>query len=627
MICTPLIIGIFLLGTLIPAQLCATDYPTHVADSLLHVTGARGWLPCNDGSLVGAYINCGNVTGRVPVYDYCSQPGVSRSWDGGVTWRFENVDAPDFSDSKMVRLRGGALLSPHNRWFGRFILSTDGGRSWNPTFDSTLSDTAFWGNNSLQLFRDHRGILFWIGNGFLYYSLDNGTSRAAMLGAYTDEEYHVLPPNGLIVTTSLEVGADPTEISMSFNHGKSWVATKQAYRKWDSELDITGFAIVRDTVYAKVLLYDKFPTRVRFYTEHWSSSEMAWQSGPYRGLCWGYRDALVDSADSWYGWTPHGFYRTKAGDSTCVRIVWVPYDSTKPYKRADTLLPVMKATVEGMFYDLDGNVHPNGSDIVVSTNDSRPISRIDRLYYCNGIEYVIGGRNLDALWLEPSRSQNAILTYTITPNKRLATIEVNAIDTALPMYFSLLVEDSQLGQQRFVDSLIPNGVIPKLKVLISNDDGTAYRILCDYPDGPYVWYKDGIPWQIPGYYIGTVYSDSVIKWPMPGRYKVKGRNNNGCDVFSEEVSIGITDVAADDKEAGNHIQVVVTDNEIRIRNSDDAPETISVAVFDLLGNALNVDVVKAGNEFVIQTDTLKGIVALVLSDSFGNQARRIVLVQ
>ena len=623
---TPLIIGIFLLNALMPTQLYATHYPTHVADSLLHVTGARGWLPCNDGSLVGAYINCGNLNPILFYPDYCSQPVVSRSWDGGVTWIIERSDAPDYSYSKMVRLRRGLLLSPHNRWFGRFNLSTDGGRSWNPAFDSTFSDTAFYGEHSGQLFRDHRGILYWIGRGFLYYSLDNGASRSALTGQslWDWEVYYVLPPNGLMVLRMLQTGSASSEIIMSFNHGRTFVTTATE----SGTMDINGFEVANDTPTISTAYFAGFPLPrfVGYSTEYWNEQQRKWEEGRYRGECW-YLGAMLDSNDAWYGWSPYGFYRTKAGDSACVRIVWATYDSTKPKKRADTLLPVMKATVEGMFYDLDGNVHPNGSDIVVSTNDSRPISRIDRLYYCNGIEYVIGGRNLDALWLEPSRSQNAILTYTITPNKRLATIEVNAIDTALPMYFSLLVEDSQLGQQRFVDSLIPNGVIPKLKVLISNDDGTAYRILCDYPDGPYVWYKDGIPWQIPGYYIGTVYSDSVIKWPMPGRYKVKGRNNNGCDVFSEEVSIGITDVAADDKEAGNHIQVVVTDNEIRIRNSDGATETISVAVFDLLGNALNVDVFKAGNEFVIQTDTLKGIVAVVLTDSRGNQARRIVLVQ
>lgn len=445
-----------------------------------------------------------------------------------------------------------------------------------------------------------------------------------MMGADVDEVYYVLPPKGLMVNRRLQTGSAASEIIMSFNHGRTWVTT--AEESWG--MDINGFEVANDTPTISTVYWDRNPSPrlVRRSTEYWNEQQRRWEVGRYRGECW-YLGALVDSADSWYGWRSAGFYRTKAGDSACVRIVRVAGDLTEPNKPADSLLPVMKARVAGMFYDLAGNVHPNGSDVVIPTDEGRPVSRIDRLYVCGGVELVIGGRQLDAIWLEDSGSSNAILTYTRTANKMLATVEVNAIDTSLPMHFSFIVEDPVLGQQRFVDSVIPNGVIPKLKVLISNDDGTAYRILCDYPDGPYVWYKDGTPMQKQGAYRGNLIGDSAIQRPKPGRYKVKGRNNNGCDVFSEEVSVGITDVAVAGADTGSGIRVVLTDNEIRIRNSDNAAEIKSVAVFDLLGNALNVNGFKAGNEFVIQTDKLKGIVALVLTDSQGNQARRIVLVQ
>lgn len=619
---TSITYGVLLFGVLLQTALLATGEITVERDSLLHVTGARGLLPCNDGSLISPYINCGNLAAGDPS-DYCSQPIVSRSWDGGITWSIERVDAPDYSYSKMVRLRGGDLLSPHNRWFGGFVVSTDGGRSWNPTFDSTKIDTAYGVVGvTFQLFRDHRGILFWIGGGILYYSLDNGVSRSAMMGAFTREAFYVVPPRGLIVTRRIEAGTDPSEIYMSFNHGKTWVTSKQEYTNYDSGLDITGLAIVRDTVFVGLSFYERFPTRVRFYTEHWSNDDMNWQPGQYRGRCWHF-EALVDSADAWYGWYESGFYRTNPGDSSCVRIVRAS-DSTKLKKPADSLLPLMKATVEGMFYDLAGNVHPNGSDIVIPTESGRPISRIDRIYVCGGVEFVIGGRQLEAIWLEDSRSTNAILTYTRTSNKMLATVEVNAIDTSQPMSFSFLVEDAKLGQQRFVDSVLP--ITRKPEVRLWDKNGVPYKMTCSYQDGPYLWYKDGVPWQIPGAYVGTAYADSVIEMPLPGRYMVKGRNNNGCDVFSQEVSVGITDVFENSTSPVDAFQVISQGNEIRIRGTRES-EKVAISAYDILGNALNLSMVRSGSEYVLSTDELSGIIALVLIDSMGNQARRIVLVQ
>ncbi|MBI2793812.1 MAG: hypothetical protein HYX66_04075 [Ignavibacteria bacterium] len=622
MIWTLIRMSVLLFGILLPAQLCASDNPFHVRDSLLHVTGARGWLPCTDGSLIGAYINCGNLTPGRGIYE-CSQPVVSRSWDGGVTWAIENVDAPDFSYSKMVRLRGGNLLSPHNRWFGGFITSTDAGRSWTPTFDSTIFNSAYdVGGETFQLFRDYRGILFWLGGGILYYSLDNGASRAAIMGAFTRENYYVLPPNGLMVTTMIEAGTDPSEIQMSLNHGKTWFVARREYSNYDSSLDITGLAIVRDTVVAGQFLYKWRPGRARFYTEYWNSGELKWQKGLYRGECWTF-DAMVDSADSWYGWEEDGFYRLKSGDSTCVRIVRAS-DSTRPLKPADSLLPLMKAMVEGMFYDLAGNVHPNGSDVVISTGDSRPISRIDRMYVCGGVEFVIGGRQLEAIWLEDATTSNAALTYTTTQNNMLATVEVNAVDSSLPMRFSFIVQDPILGQQRFVDSVIPISGTPDVRLWDDND--IPYKITCSYKDGPYMWYKDGIPWQLPGAYVGTVYGDSVIQMPKPGRYMVKGRNNNGCDVFSQVVSVGITDVFSDGVADGDAFQVITKGNEIRIRGNRES-EAVSILAYDLLGNAVSLKMSRMGFENVISTVELSGIIALVLTDSSGNQERRIVLVQ
>ncbi len=93
---------------LICAVLCALSTGAAQVDSFFYVTGGRGMVPCKDGSFIGGSVSC-----RGPelnsVSDWCHRPVLTRSWDGGKSWTPEDVDAPDYSPSGIVRLRNGDL--------------------------------------------------------------------------------------------------------------------------------------------------------------------------------------------------------------------------------------------------------------------------------------------------------------------------------------------------------------------------------------------------------------------------------------------------------------------------------------------------------------------------------------
>ncbi|MBK7032461.1 MAG: exo-alpha-sialidase [Ignavibacteria bacterium] len=132
-------------------------------------------VPCNDGSIIGGYINCPTFPPNYYISDHCDRPVLTRSWDGGKTWVAEDVGAPNYAYSGIVRLRGGELLTAHNSWLYGFLKSMDNGRTWQATFDTAQAAPVFGVGEVIgMLFRDHRGILYWKLGGELHMSLDNG---------------------------------------------------------------------------------------------------------------------------------------------------------------------------------------------------------------------------------------------------------------------------------------------------------------------------------------------------------------------------------------------------------------------------------------------------------------------
>lgn len=559
----------------------------------LYLRGARGMVPCTDGSFVGGYINCPGrrLGGRIS--DQCVLPMITRSWDGGKTWHAEQVDAPDHAFSGIVRLRHGVLLTAHNRWMHSFIQSTDNGRTWHPTFDSTQADTA--DNNNITtgfLIRDDRGILFWwLGAGGLMMSIDEGRSFIGLSGADIREGYYVLAPDGLLVTHLVQAGTSPGSIQMSFNHGRSWVETLRGYDRYghdlgwrDSTSTITGAVVIRDTVAVNDrfgfypdggLRYEPRPR-----TLYWQADQRTWNVG--RFLHSFGTNGIMDSTECFYT----GAFATLAlyPEDNVRKIVSreIPVDSIP--KDGDTMV-YTRGRLYDHFYDLEGNIHPHGSGVYVPRRALRPVSRLDRLYTCTGVEYVVGGQYLDTVMLDTSRSDNAKLTYTMTPNRRMATVVIEARDTVQPLRFTMIVDDSLVGRQWFTDSVLTTTVRP----VIADTQRLTYRYLtCTYAEGPFMWYYNDTLMPHPKW-IG-MYGDSLVMNPRPGRYKAVGKSRYGCDVFSNEVVITTTHTNENVLREQFSAQTE-TDGTIVLRWTDQNMVPASIHAYDVLGRRLDCDIV------------------------------------
>ncbi|MCO6465983.1 MAG: exo-alpha-sialidase [Bradyrhizobiaceae bacterium] len=586
----------------------------------LYLKGARGMVPCNDGSFVGGYINCPTFPPGYYESDHCDRPVLTRSWDGGKTWVAEDVGAPNYAYSGIVRLRGGILLTAHNSWLYGFLTSTDNGRSWQATFDTTNAIPVLGVGEVIgMLFRDHRGLLYWKLGGELHVSLDNGKTFVWLRYSDLREGYYVLPPDGLLVTHTVGSGTTFGSIQMSFNHGRSWSKTLKGYDRGtfpngDSTSILTGCVVIRDTI----AVYDWFgyyPDGGHSYqpvprTLHWQTTSRTWRAGRFLhgfGLY-----GVMDSTECW-----HDGYRALALNDTIPRSVSrdIPADSIPP--PGDTLV-YTRGRLYGLFYDLDGNVHPLGTEVYIPRRAPRPVSRLDRLYTCTGVEYVVGGHHLDTVIMDPTRSVNAKLSYTITPNKRLSTIVVEAIDTTRPMYFTMVVDDSIVGRQWFSDS-----VMTATKPVVALGRSYLDTVLrCTYPDGPFMWYYNDtlMPHRIVG-----INADSVIFKPKPGRYKVVAKSLFGCDVWSNEVVVTTTGIEeSGGNEDGRYSFYPDSDGSIHVRWTGFGPSPSSVTAFDILGRRLEADVRISANEVVVDFEDHQKMVFIMISTGKAVQVLRVL---
>ncbi|HLP29014.1 MAG TPA: sialidase family protein [Candidatus Didemnitutus sp.] len=575
----------------------------------LYLKGARGMVPCNDGSIIGGYINCPTFPPGYYESDHCDRPVLTRSWDGGKTWVAEDVGAPNYAYSGIVRLRGGELLTAHNSWLYGFLKSTDNARTWQATFDTTRSAPVLSvGEVTGMLFRDHRGILYWKLGGELHMSLDNGKTFIWVRNSELRFGYYVLPPDGLLVTHTVGSGSSPGSIQMSFNHGRSWSQTLKGYdrgtfRKEDSTSTLTGCVVIRDTVAVDDrfgyypnggLIWEPHPRTMYFH-----SGSQTWRAGRFLHGLSVYE--VMDSTECW-----HDGYRMLALDDSIPRSVSrdIPADSIPP--AGDTLV-YSRGRLYGLFYDLDGNIHPLGTEVYIPRRAPRPVSRLDRLYTCTGVEYVVGGHHLDAVMLDASRSINAKLSYTITPNKRLSTIVVEAVDTTLPMHFTMMVDDSVVGRQWFSDS-----VMTATKPVVAM--GRYYQdtiLKCEYPEGPFMWYYNDT--LMPHRSWGAL-ADSVISKPKPGRYKVVAKSPFGCDVWSNEVAITTTGIEeSGGSEDARYNAYSDNDGIIHVRWTGFEPSPTSAIAFDILGRRLEADVRISENEVVMNLDDHHKMVFIMVS--------------
>lgn len=525
--------------------------------------------------------------------DHCTRPVVTRSWDGGKTWLVEDVNAPDFSTANIVRLWGGDLLASHHGWINGFVRSTDGGRSWR-TDNDTIIPTFGSPDLTIYPFRDYRGILYWMSSGRLNFSLDNGKSFVQLRQTPLYDGFYVLHPDGLMVTHRVGASYKPGSIFMSFNHGRTWSTVAVGYERGDSTSTLYGVACIRDTIavyeiFGKGDLIKEYEGR----TKYWQSEQHRFQVGPYIGSCY-VRGGIMDSSEAWFGWSSGKVKMKRPTDTMCVTLVeWVPPGFPIP---PDTTKLYEYIPFDGSYYDLDGAVHPNGSLIILPINKPRPVSRIDRLYTCTGVEYVVGGSWLKDVVFDADRSFNALLTYTITPNQRLSTINIVAVDSTKPMSFAILVYDSIVGSQVFVDSVLPISSRPTIAV---RTQGNNTYIESLWADGPYMWLHDGMPLQREG---AGVNGDTVLVNPASGTYKVMGRTSFGCDVYSNEVVITSTDATEDIQDNNSGYTAYVNDEgiiHVQWLNNFLKPE--SIRVFDMLGQQLEVDITIGENSAELYT--------------------------
>lgn len=543
--------------------------------------GARGMVPCNDGSFIGGYISCPTfVNGNALAH--CPRPVMTRSWDGGRTWILEEAQTQDYSFPEIVRLKGGVLLTGHNRWLNSFILSADNGHTWYNGFDSATAEPLDDYNYiSFNLFRDHRGILYWKGGGHVNMSLDNGRTFCAMFDTDRPADgFYVLPPDGLIATHYVGSGNLPGSISMSFNHGRSWSVTLRGYDRYQDSVSMLYGAInIRDTV----VVNDDFGYyenggwiyKSRSRSQYWNATSKSWVVGRYLGSF--VRLAVMDSSLNTYIDNGNDVYWCPYGDTLTSRVSIDMSLNPKP-PISDTLIRTYFREA-GLFYDLDGAIHPCGSNIYFPIRVLRPISKLDRLYTCTGVDYVIGGHVLDSVMLLKERSSNVALSYTITPNKRLAMVSITAIDSTMPMKFTIIVRDSVVRNQFFTDSVLPNASLP----VISITNRFGRQLECNWPDGPFIWMRNGEPLPKPSLGMNN---DSIVENPTPGTYYVVGKSPFGCDVRSNELTIVGTGVSEESTAHDTLYNTFVdADGNIHIEWDGSVPPT-TIQVFDLLGREL-----------------------------------------
>jgi hypothetical protein len=582
--------------------------------------GAYKPVPCNDGSIIGGTLLCPYYYSSNP--NFCRDLIMSRSLDGGVTWDNEAIRLDSIRSSEIVRLRGGRLLSAGNV----FMQSTDNGRSWQVLYDGVRAAEPTW--NAFNLVRDYRGLIYWYGGG-LFVSLDNGRTRIWMQGSNPEYNFHVLPPHGHILIPRLEGWRGSAELrimQLSTDHGRSWSVTLQC-RDGDgagnANLSVYwDYDVIDDTMAVSHSYYDDKGEFVSNRTLYYHSSTQQWKTGRWIESI----DAggVLDST-RWY------FGRYSSQDlSGPVDTTYRPYSTIRhPYavdrygNKSDTLNFPGKI---GSFYDLDGNVHPQVSDYYFPARARRPVSRLDKIYTCTGVEYVVGGRQLQKVGVDGQRSSNARVSTIYTPNRRMATITVTAIDSTQPVRVRLTVDDAVLGRQWFTDSVPVRQQAPVIEAGRQKNGTTT--LTARYPEGPFMWFRDGKHIPYPGWTEPEAIGDSMLINPEPGRYYVMGRSAFGCDVYSNEIEIVATSVSDNDVHAGSETSAASTaasagapdiisttsaDGSVELIWRHGSPDVTSVEAYDVLGRQLPLQLSVNRNSAYLTINDPSRLVLLVIT--------------
>ena len=586
--------------------------------------GAFSPIPCNDGSMIGGTLNCPYAYYLRP--NFCRDLIMTRSLDGGVTWNSEAFRLDSISSSEIVRLRGGRLLSAGNV----FMESTDNGRSWQVLYDAMPAASPTW--TAFNLMRDYRGLVYWFGGG-LYVSLDNGRTRIWMRGEQAQYNFYVLPPHGHVLVPRMDLRFASQYVQLSTDHGRSWSVTLKSYDgdgAGNANLsEYWRYGIVNDTM---AVSHKYFNEQGDFFTRrtlYYHSSTQQWKTGRWIEML--QEDGVLDSTrwyfDNFSSQDLSGAVDTTYGPS---RRVGHTYALDRNGSKRDTL--IFPGSFR-LFYDLDGNVHWKISDYYVPARARRPVSLLDKIYTCTGVEYVVSGRQLQKVGADGQRSSNARVNAVYTPNRRMATITVTAIDSTKPMRIRLSVDDAVLGRQWFTDSVLVRELAPVIEAGRQKNGTTT--LTAHYPEGPFMWYRDGKHIPYPGWPETEAIGDSMLINPEPGRYYVKGRSAFGCDVYSNEIEIVATSVSDDDVHAGSEaaaasaaasdiIATTTADGVVELVWRHGSSAVTTAAAYDLLGRQLPLQMSVDRNSAYLTINDPARLVLLVITRNSTQQVITVV---
>jgi hypothetical protein len=191
------------------------------------------------------------------------------------------------------------------------------------------------------------------------------------------------------------------------------------------------------------------------------------------------------------------------------------------------------------FYDLDGNLHSNSRNSFQHADHVRPVSILDKLHTCGGMQFLIGGGAINGVTIAEQFTKNATITWTITPNKRMVFIDIKAVDTSKAVYVCFTVGDSLRPGMTYCDSTnipTPAPTIKVGKIVNTQLFGDMYRIHVAPYQG---WVNIDYVGRPPYWFTNASFSNL---WQPPVDVFVRARDRNGCIRCSDTVSLSVVSV-------------------------------------------------------------------------------------
>lgn len=191
------------------------------------------------------------------------------------------------------------------------------------------------------------------------------------------------------------------------------------------------------------------------------------------------------------------------------------------------------------FYDLDGNLHSNSRSSFHHADHVRPVSILDKLHTCGGMQFLVGGGIITDVVIDSVGTQNARVTSTIAANRRMVVIDVQAIDSSQAVTVCFTVGDSLKPSLTHCDSTNIPTPAPTFRVLGAREVGQVgfnYDIVIDPYDG---WVANDNVTRPSDRYLGigkTAYVRPDID------FFLVARDRNGCMRCSDTVYLPVVSV-------------------------------------------------------------------------------------